>query len=238
MFRHDRQYSIAGLLYSLDMDKGSGWVGHVLLVRGGPERLSDICEDLERNGIETRGNPDVYIREYSQFGIDEARELRSLAYTRPVREKRRVFVVLSPRIMPEAQNALLKTLEEPPADALFFFVLPAPETLLPTVRSRAHLYEPRVARTQKNEETVDAAAFLAVEPSRRLDLLKPLLERDEHDQRDLGAIIQFLSSLERLAPPGKGTSAVYRARKYLTDKGALLKPLLEHVALLVPRPTK
>lgn len=220
------------------MEKGGGWVGHALLVRGGIERLSDIREDLKQNGIEALGNPDVYIREYAQFGIDEARALRTLAHTRPVREQRRVFVVLSPRIMPEAQNALLKTLEEPPANALFFFVLPAPETLLPTVRSRAHLYEPRVVNAQEDEETLDPSAFLAAEPSERLDLLKSLLERDENDQRDLGAIIRFLSSLERLVPPGKGTSAVYRARKYLTDKGALLKPLLEHVALLVPRPTK
>jgi hypothetical protein len=72
-------------------------------------------------------------------------------------------------------------------------------------------------------------------------MLKPLLDKDKDDRRDLGAIITFLSSLERTLATVKplehvraGLESVYRARKHVTDKGALVKPLLEQVALLVP----
>ena len=38
--------------------------------------------------------------------------------------------------MPEAQNALLKTLEEPPPASVFVLITSRPDVLLPTVRSR------------------------------------------------------------------------------------------------------
>jgi hypothetical protein len=91
---------------------------------------------------------------------------------------------------------------------------------------------------------VDVAKFLAATPEKRLELLKPLLQKDSDDKRDLRPIFSFLASLETAlsdAPDGLqaacrlGLESVYRARKYLNDKGALLKPLLEQVALLVPR---
>ena len=39
-------------------------------------------------------------------------------------------------LLPEAQNALLKTLEEPPSASVFVLVTSRPDVLLPTVRSR------------------------------------------------------------------------------------------------------
>jgi len=42
-------------------------------------------------------------------------------------------------LLPSAQNALLKTLEEPPASAVFLLITSRPDALLPTVRSRCPL---------------------------------------------------------------------------------------------------
>jgi hypothetical protein len=73
-------------------------------------------------------------------------------------------------------------------------------------------------------------------------MLKPLYEHDEDEGRDIGAVIAFLQSLERRFAKEKlsaektaGIHAIYLARKYATDKGSLLKALLEQVALLTPR---
>lgn len=198
---------------------------------GGPERIRDVLSFLREESIETEGNPDVYVRAYKHFGIDEARELRERASLRAL-GKRRVFVIAAPDLNREAQNALLKTLEEPPGNALFFFILPSPESLLPTLRSRVQMLNVERGR----EVQTDAKAFLGSTPEKRLDMLKPLLEKGEDDKRDLGMILAFLSSLEvRLEKSPEGLKAVYRTRKYITDKGALVKPLLEQVALLVPR---
>src|SRR3989344_3704087 len=216
-------------------------VGNVHLVAGNESSIPEICALLERTGIKVQANPDVYVRAYDRFGIAEARSLRERASLRPVgdapssprlRRAQRVFVIVTPGMTSEAQNALLKTLEEPPADALFFFVVPAPETLLPTLRSRAQTLA--LNSLSEEESSIDAKTFLAASPQKRLDMLKPLLEKDEDEKRDMGAVINFLSSLEALlGKTPEGLHAIYRARKYIGAKGALVKPLLEQVALLV-----
>lgn len=207
-------------------------VGNVHLVAGTAATIPALLSLLEKEGVRTVGNPDIYVREYRQFGVDEARELRGRASSKAVAGDRRIFITATPGMTNEAQNVLLKTLEEPPADAMFFFIVPAPEMLLSTLRSRAQML---VLASGVGRGLINAEQFLAATPQKRLDMLKPLLEKDVDDRRDLGAILGFLSSLERSLEKRPGElHAVYRARKYVGDKGALIKPLLEQVALLVP----
>ena len=208
--------------------------GNTHLVVGGPETVPSVLELLGREGIAVKGNPDLYVRTYKQFGVEEARELRERAGSRPVAGPYRVFVVATPSITTEAQNALLKILEEPPAGAMFFFIIPAPDTLLATLRSRAQMLA--LGTQMRGSSIVDVHLFLAATPQRRLDMLKVLLEKDEDEKRDLGNIIAFLSSLEKsVEKDPDGLRAVYRAQKYIGDRGALVKPLLEQIALLVPK---
>ena len=208
--------------------------GNTHLVVGGPETVRFVLEFLEREGVAVKGNPDLYVRTYKQFGVEEARELRERAGSRPVAGPYRVFVVATPSMTMEAQNTLLKTLEEPPAGAMFFFIIPAPDTLLATLRSRAQMLA--LGTQMRGSSIVDVHLFLAATPQRRLDMLKVLLEKDEDEKRDLGNIIAFLSSLEKsVEKDPDGLRAVYRAQKYIGDRGALVKPLLEQIALLVPK---
>ncbi len=218
---------------------GMRFVGNVHLVAGSADFVPRVLSLLEAEGVRTRGNPDIYIREYRSFGVDEARELRERASTRAVAGAHRIFIIATSGMTNEAQNALLKTLEEPPADAGFFFILPSPEALLPTLRSRAqHLV---LGTGEASGGLVDARAFLAASSEKRLDMLKPLLEKDEDDKRDVGSVLVFLASLERAVAASSALTkrdaleSIYRARKYMGDKGALVKALLEQLALLTPR---
>ncbi len=212
------------------------FAGNTYLVRGDEAALPRLITHLKREGVAVEGNSDSYVRTYRHFGIDEARELTARAYGRSMNGGRRVFVIVFPVITNEAQNALLKTLEEPPSDAMFFLMTPAPSTLLPTLRSRAQTLE--LESESEEEPVVNVRTFLKAKPRERIELLKPLLEKNDDDRRDIGLIITFLSSLERMLStmPGsyEGVEAVYRARAFAGDKGSLLKPLLEQVALLVP----
>lgn len=229
---------------------GDAFVGNTQLVAGGSEMIPAVLTLVQKVGIKTQRNPDVYVRVYKSFGIDEARDIRDRSGLRPVGE-RRVFILAMPDMTRDAQNALLKTIEEPAANALFFFIVRSPETLLSTFLSRAQRL---VVEGAVSEQLVDAKKFLAAVPTKRIEMLKPLLEKSEGDpstglgagKRDLGAILSFLASLEAVfttkadveglnSTRREGLEAVYRARKYATDKGALVKPLLEHVALLSPR---
>ncbi|MDO8481529.1 MAG: hypothetical protein Q7S75_00390 [bacterium] len=211
--------------------------GRAYLVAGGKEMIKPVLASLEREGIDVRRNPDIYTREYLQFGIEEARELRARASSRAIKENRRIFIIVSSGMTDEAQNALLKTLEEPLADADFYLIVSSPETLLPTLRSRVQIIS--FAEDTAKEGIINAGDFINAAKAKRIEMLKQLLPKDK-EVRDIGSIITFLVSLERkLGARGAGKSkegleAIYRTRKYVADKGSMLKWLLEQVALLVP----
>jgi hypothetical protein len=72
------------------------------------------------------------------IGIADVREIiRQLAYA-PVEGGKRVVIFReTERMTEEAQNALLKSMEEPPSHTLFILTTHRPTALLPTVRSRS-----------------------------------------------------------------------------------------------------
>jgi DNA polymerase III delta prime subunit len=210
---------------------------HAYLVRGSADRVRDLEKLLQEQGVETEGNPDVFSRVYASFSIEEARSLRERAAMKAVGQRGRIFILAAPTVAPDAQNALLKTFEEPPAGAKFFLVVPSPEMLLPTLRSRSQILE--LAGT-KTDSIVDAQQFLKSTSETRMEMLKPFLEKGDDDRRDLAATLTFLADVERVLAKkpkenSRGIRAVYDARKYITDRGAIAKALLEQVALLVPK---
>jgi len=77
--------------------------------------------------------------EKEDFLLDDAKELIKEAYIAEVSTK--YLIVFSRTYRMEAQNALLKILEEPPAHIVFILVAPSKTALLPTVRSRLPLEE-------------------------------------------------------------------------------------------------
>ena len=85
-------------------------------------------------------HPDVVILEPGDTGtikIDEIRDVIDRAHYRPFEGRRRAVIVdEADAMMPSAQNALLKTLEEPRPGSVFVLVSSMPDALLPTVQSR------------------------------------------------------------------------------------------------------
>ncbi len=70
-------------------------------------------------------------------GIDEIRELREGARYRPARDRYKIYILdEAHQITDAAFNALLKTLEEPPAHIVFMMATTAPEDIPQTIRSR------------------------------------------------------------------------------------------------------
>jgi DNA polymerase-3 subunit gamma/tau len=70
-------------------------------------------------------------------GIDEIRELREAARYRPARDRYKIYILdEAHQITDAAFNALLKTLEEPPAHIVFMMATTEPEDIPQTIRSR------------------------------------------------------------------------------------------------------
>lgn len=87
-----------------------------------------------RRGLTDQGRP------ATRIGIDEARKLRGFfALSLPDGGRRVVIVDSADEMSPQAANALLKSLEEPPRDTVFLIVCHQPARLLPTIRSRCRV---------------------------------------------------------------------------------------------------
>jgi DNA polymerase III subunit delta' len=109
---------------------------------GGEEQVElDACGACAACLRIARGvHADVLIVEPGDNGsikIDQVRDIVERAPYRPYEGRCRVVIVdEADALIPAAQNALLKTLEEPPSASVFLLVTSRPDTLLPTVRSR------------------------------------------------------------------------------------------------------
>ena len=84
----------------------------------------------------------------SNRGIDEIRELRDKVRFAPSQGKRKVYIIDEVHMLTnEAFNALLKTLEEPPAHVLFILATTDPQKIPLTVLSRCQRFDFRKINT-------------------------------------------------------------------------------------------
>ena len=111
---------------------------------GGPK--VDFAEDDSRcrEIAEGRSIDVLEIDGASNRGIEEIRELRETVKYAPATSKYKVYIIDEVHMLTkEAFNALLKTLEEPPAHVLFMFATTEPDKVLPTILSRCQRYDLR-----------------------------------------------------------------------------------------------
>lgn len=128
----------------LEGDKGTG--RHTLMrflsgaaVCGGENPPCGVCRGCHLAEIGTHPDITVTAPEDGKKNITVAqiRALRSEAYVKPHMADRRVFVIDRADSMNEqAQNALLKVLEEPPGDIIFILIAESAAALLDTIISR------------------------------------------------------------------------------------------------------
>lgn len=107
--------------------------------------IEEIGDQIKKVIPNTENNPDlliVKIESTQSIGIKQIKELIHWAQLRPFQEKYKLAVIeQAEKLTTEAQNSLLKTLEEPPKSAYIFLVTPNPKSLLPTIRSRTAIYK-------------------------------------------------------------------------------------------------
>jgi DNA polymerase-3 subunit delta' len=138
-----------------------------------------------------------------EIRVEQVRGLQERLALRPLESRRKVAILASAHALnQQAQNAFLKTLEEPPKDTTLILLASAPDKLLPTIRSRCSkvhfgpLPSAFIAERVMKEHEVDEATAklvavmsngslskaLELDPD-RLALRKDVIERFEALQR-------------------------------------------------------
>ena len=99
-------------------------------------RCSEITEGRALDVLEIDGA--------SNNGVEQVRELRDTIRFAPASSRYKIYIIDEVHMLSTAAfNALLKTLEEPPAHAKFLFATTDPEKVLPTILSRCQRFDLR-----------------------------------------------------------------------------------------------
>lgn len=170
--------------------------------------------------------------------IDTARNIITWSNT-PYNEER-TAVISFHTVGIEAQNTLLKLLEEPRDGVKFILITTNKANLLATVLSRTLVLE-NTDNKSTQDDTV-ALNFLLTNPNVRLklpEITELLAKTDEEGRKDRESVRMFILSLVRILTQ-KGIASNYieetlTAASYASDPSASGKSLLEYLALLLPQ---
>lgn len=183
----------------------------------------------------------VYQREFSVLKIADVHAVRNLVHERS--DKKRLFVISFLQTNREAQNALLKTIEEPSSNTYFIFIFPQAKKILETVRSRMHIiHAQKIINTSKRFIILDD--YLQLTLSGKFDFHKKVLAKSKKDsvhffsKKDL---LLFLDDLEVYFVKQKGDmhkrqfvlSEIFVIRDYLSVPSLSMKMILDSLAVAI-----
>ncbi len=145
-----------------------------LNVTGGPKVEFDEKDFHSQEITEGRSLDVLEIDGASNNGVEQVRELRETCKYAPANSQFKIYIIDEVHMLSTAAfNALLKTLEEPPAHVKFMFATTDPEKVLPTILSRCQRFDLRripaalitkhLAEIAKKEKVkIDEAALHAI----------------------------------------------------------------------------
>lgn len=163
------------------------------------------------------------------ISIDEVRRIIQLAFQTPGNKSYRLILLEARHIAHEAQHALLKILEEPPATTRFVIILPSLAGLLPTVLSRVAL----VSASVEVHNNPVFGGFIAADAKHRLDIIADIVKRKADE--DYSALYDGLvSHVAGGNVADELKSVVQTALMQLRQKGASKKMVWEELALSLP----
>ena len=128
---------------SADGENFARFIASCLVCRG-EQKPCGICSDCVKS--QGKGHPDIFetdgIKGKSRsFTVDAVREIREDAFIIPNECDKKIYILKNGQNMNEqAQNALLKILEEPPVYVYFIIVTESKSTMLETILSRVQMF--------------------------------------------------------------------------------------------------
>ena len=161
----------------------------------------------------------------SNRGIDEIRNIRDRVNLAPVEGGRKVYIIDEAHMLTEhASNAFLKTLEEPPAHAIFILCTTEPHKILPTIISRCQRFD---FRRLSSRDILERLKTICVEEGATVDdaALATLAHASSGSLRDAENL------LEQIVVAFGGQIGVEQVRELLGEaQGERAMELVRYVA--------
>lgn len=195
---------------------------HAILTRESP---SDIVAELAKKGVEVVGNPDVLQLSYTDLSVADARTISSYASLKALAGDKYLIISFD-RAGSEAQNALLKVVEEAPGNSNFYFCTPNTGGIIPTLRSRVLI---RNSTDAVHAQLDVAQEFLKLSYADRLLKVEKLITAAQRAD-DRTPLREFARALVHAHP----SRATLDAARYLEQNGSSPKLVLSHLAVVLP----
>ena len=201
-------------------------------------RVGEIRKMLAENNL-LPNHPDLLYFPYdSKLGIAEARKIKGYFSLKPYSAKGRAVVLENAsELTVEAQNALLKTLEEPPSEAIFILGASSDAKFLPTILSRCEI----IKLESKNSNTLiyqsdyaqDLDKLMNFSIEERFEYIEKLKDRQEF----LKAMVFYFHKDLALHLEGVGTKdflkELLQAEEW-ANQNVNIRAILEYLMLVMP----
>lgn len=211
---------------------------HAVVITGNrAANLVLVKKYLHEQEVVIDGNPDLFIFETDGLGIDLVRDeiVPSVASGKVSLAR---FVILSfDRGMAEAQNGLLKSIEEPQAGTYFFILVPGADVLLPTILSRSQITDGNHAI---GETRLDVVKFLKSNTVVRFATVEEWTKnKKEEDNLSKTEVMNFLDQVEKYLWDAKNRDEqlftdIRHMRTYANIRGASHRVILDFIAMIAP----
>lgn len=199
-------------------------------------RVAEINKIL-KNFHFTPNHPDLLYFPYdSKLGISEARKIKMHFSLKPYCAKGRAVVLEdASNLTHEAQNALLKTLEEPPENAILILAAPSDAKFLPTILSRCKIVilPSSIHHPYSSKLTSDIEMLLKADIEQRFEYIEKLKDRKEF----LHAMVFYFHKNLRSRLTSGNTEFVKELlqSEQWANQNVNIRAILEYLMLVMPK---
>lgn len=219
---------------------------HSYVVEGNPEEIVYLLRIyLEERGDINKRSPDVLLNLYDAFNIEDGHNIKDWHKNKGVDGKKKVCIIGAKFINREAEQSLLKIIEEPMDDTHFFIVVPDASLLAETILSRVHLI--KNLKRDNNFEDKIAGEFIKANPKERIEKVAEIIKEFKDNENSGGLryyAISLVNGIERIVYEkwkkdlnNKDFKFILNelknCRGFLSTPGAAVKMILEHIALVI-----
>lgn len=219
---------------------------HSYVIEGDPSLGPLVLkEELIARGDISSDSFDFFCETHDSLNLETVSLLKTWHNNKAGDNKKRFCIIGAKTLQHEAQNALLKVIEEPHSGNYFFFVVPHRGMLMETICSRVHILK---MDTGTSQSATLARAFLSASPEERLAIIEKFLAKYKDDETTGGVRYDaslFVSELQEIIYKeqfikNKKDIKIQNIlkdlgmfREYLSLSGSSVKMILEHIALMI-----
>ena len=221
---------------------------HSYVVEGEPETTGAfLLKFLEDKGEVESKSLDVLFQVYDSFNINDSSQIKDWHSRSGITKGKKICIIATKFINREAEQTLLKIVEEPAVNTHFFIVVPDSSVLLDTIISRTHVIKIKQSSNSNLELKKEVLDFVLSSPNERINKVAKII-KDNKSEESSGQLrfyaTSFVNELENIFHEKfiKNRTdkkiqfilgELQKARVYLSTPGAAVKMILEHLALVI-----